>query len=148
MVLRFSNLLLTGLIAGTLFGIWIGYDPVSLSAGTYIEQQQAAIRSLNVLMPMLGLIAIILTLLVAVMQRKVPVLPILFAVAALLLIVSGMVTRLVNQPINSIVMIWNRNDPPMEWMKFRDQWWHYHKVRTIAAIGAFCLILVASLRKQ
>jgi hypothetical protein len=60
---------MAGLVAGTLFGIWIGYNPQNLSAQTYIEQQQSVIKALNTLMPLLGLIAIILTVISAFMQR-------------------------------------------------------------------------------
>ena len=61
LIIRFLNLLMAGLIAGTLFGIWIGFNPQSLSAPTYVEHQQSVIKALNTLMPLLGLITIILT---------------------------------------------------------------------------------------
>lgn len=53
-IVRFLNIFMAALVAGTIFGIWIGYNPMSLSATAYLEQQQNAIRSLNVLMPVLG----------------------------------------------------------------------------------------------
>jgi len=68
-IIRFLNIVMAGLIAGTLFGIWIGYNPQNLSAQTYVEQQQSVIKALNTLMPILGLIAIILTVICAFMQN-------------------------------------------------------------------------------
>jgi hypothetical protein len=38
-IIQFSSIVLTGLIAGTIFGIWIGYNPRDLSAVAYVEQQ-------------------------------------------------------------------------------------------------------------
>ena len=49
-LLRFSDLLLVSLLVGTMFGIWLGFNPVSLSAGAYVEHQQQAIRALQVVM--------------------------------------------------------------------------------------------------
>src|SRR5204862_107869 len=67
---RFLNILLAALVAGTIFGIWIGFNPKELSSLAYVEQQQNAIRALNVLMPLLGLVTILITLLSAFLQRK------------------------------------------------------------------------------
>ena len=47
LIIRFLNILMAGLIAGILFEIWIGYNPQSLSAPTYVEHQQSVIKSLN-----------------------------------------------------------------------------------------------------
>jgi membrane protein YqaA with SNARE-associated domain len=68
-LLRFANVLLAGLVVGSVFGIWLGYNPASLSASAYIEQQQHAIEALNVTMPVLGAICIVLTLVHALLVR-------------------------------------------------------------------------------
>jgi hypothetical protein len=39
-IIRFLNIIIAALLAGTSFGIWIGYNPLNLSPSTYIEQQQ------------------------------------------------------------------------------------------------------------
>lgn len=46
-IIRFIDLLLVALLAGTTFGIWLGSNAGRLSAATYTEQQQHAIRALN-----------------------------------------------------------------------------------------------------
>src|SRR5207253_4336103 len=58
----FANLVLAGLLAGTMFGIWLGYDPRNLSAAAFVEQHQNAVRALNITMPVLGAICIALTI--------------------------------------------------------------------------------------
>jgi hypothetical protein len=138
---------MAGLIAGTLFGIWIGYNPQHLSGQTYVEQQQGVINALNILMPILGLITIILTLISAYIQRDDQLVFIALLVAAVLLITSGLVTRFGNQPINSIVMTWDKTNLPNNWIELRNKWWSLHIIRAVTALAAFCLIIWTSMRK-
>ena len=146
--IRFVNIVMAGLIAGTLFGIWVGYNPQNLSAQTYVEHQQSVIKALNTLMPLLGLLTIILTVISAFMQRDNKTIFISLLIAAVLLIISGLVTRLGNQPINSIVMTWNKVDVPSNWTELREKWWSLHIIRTLTAVAAFCLIVWTSMRKD
>ena len=132
---------MAGQIAGTIFGIWIGYNPQNLSAPTYVEHQQSVIKALNTLMPILGLITIVLTVISALMQKDNKSVFISLLVAAVLLIISGLVTRFGNQPINAIVMTWNKADVPSNWTELRDKWWSWHIIRAVTAIAAFCLIV-------
>ena len=139
---------MAGLVAGTFFGIWIGYNPQNLSAQTYIEQQQSVIKALNTLMPLLSLIAIILTVISAFMQNGNQTVFIILLVAAVLLIITGLVTRFGNQPINSIVMSLNKVTVPNNWLELRNKWWSWHIVRAITALLAFFLIVWTSMRKD
>lgn len=147
-IIRFLNIVMAGLIAGTLVGIWIGYNPQNLSAQTYVEHQQSVIKALNTLMPLLGLITIILTVLSAIMQRDNKTIFISLLIAAVLLIISGLVTRFGNQPINSIVMTWNKADVPSNWTELRDKWWSLHIIRALTAMAAFCLIVWIYVQKD
>jgi uncharacterized membrane protein len=147
-LIRFFNIMMSGLIAGTLFGIWIGYNPQSLSDQTYIEQQQSVIKALNTLMPLLGLITILLTVFSAYLQKRNQPVFITLLVAAVLLIVSGLVTRFGNQPINAIVMTWKSTDIPTNWIELRNRWWSFHKIRSVTALMAFCLIIWTMVRKD
>jgi hypothetical protein len=145
--IRFVNVILAGLLAGIIFGIWIGFNPQNLSAATYVEQQQNTIKSLNTLMPLLGLITIIITITSAFMQRISKRTFFTLLAAALFLIISGLITRFGNQPINSIVMTWTNNSIPDNWMELRDRWWSLHILRTVAALLAFFMIVWTSIRR-
>lgn len=147
-LIRLFNLIMAGQIAGTLFGIWIGYNPQNLSAQAYVEQQQNAINALNILMPILGLITIILTITAATLYKGNATIMWTFLGAAVLFIVSGLVTRFGNQPINSIVMTWNPAEVPGSWKELRDKWWFFHMIRTVTAVGAFCLICWVNIFKM
>jgi uncharacterized membrane protein len=139
---------MVALVTGTIFGIWIGYNPKDLSAPTFIEQQQNAILALNTLMPILGLITILLTLTSAFLQRKDKIAFSILVVASVFLIVSGLITKFGNQPINSIVMTWDMNTPPNNWTELRNQWWIFHEFRTLSAFIGLCLIVWTSLKKD
>ncbi|NJB72138.1 putative membrane protein [Saonia flava] len=147
-IIRFSNILMAALVAGTIFGIWIGYNPMDLSAATYIEQQQNIIIALNDIMPILGLITIILTLASAFLRRKEKMAFILLLVASAFLIFSGLITKFGNQPINSIVMTWDLKSLPNNWMELRSKWWFYHEIRTLTAFIGLCLIVWTSMKKD
>jgi len=144
-IIKFFDLILVGIISGILIGILLGYNPKTFSAGSYLEQQQNAIRALNTLMPLLGLIACILTLISAILQRQNNLIILLIATG--LLIASGIITRFGNQPINSIVMTWDSKTMPQNWIGLRDQWWFFHKLRTLASFFSFCLIVWTTLKK-
>lgn len=146
--IRFFNVLMVALVTGTIFGIWLGYNPKDLSAPTFIEQQQSAISDLNTLMPILGLITILLTLTSAILHKKEKRTFIIFLIATFFLILSGLTTKFGNQPINSIVMTWDMNTPPSDWMELRNQWWTYHIIRTVTAMIALFLIVWMSIRKD
>jgi len=147
-IIRFCNIVMVALVTGIIFGIWIGYNPKDLSASTFIEQQQNAILALNTLMPILGLITILLTLISAFLQRKDKVAFLVLLVASAFLIVSGLTTRFGNQPINSIVMTWDMNTPPNNWTELRNQWWIFHELRTLFAFIGLCLIVWTSIKKD
>jgi uncharacterized membrane protein len=144
-VARFASIFFAALVAGGMFVIWVGYDPATLSPSTYVEQQQNTIRALNVFMPVLGALAILLTLTSAVLQRKDRKAFVLLIAAAAFLIVSGLVTRFGNQPINAIVMTWDLARPAANWTELRDQWWGFHKLRTLSGLIALALITWASI---
>ena len=144
-VVRLANIVFAALIAGGMFVIWAGYDPATLSPSTYVEQQQNAIRGLNILMPALGGITILLTAIAAFLQRKNRKTFVFLVVAAAFLILGGLITRFGNQPINAMVMTWDIARPPADWTGLRDQWWGYHRLRTLCGLLALVLVAWASI---
>lgn len=144
-IINFSNLLLAALVVGTMFGIWLGYSPVDLSPGAYVEQQQHAIRALNVTMPVLGALTALLTLASAIFargdRRKLAV----FVAALGCFVAAGVTTRFLNQPINAIVITWSALAPPSNWTELRDEWWRWHILRTLLGIAGLSLLIAANM---
>jgi uncharacterized membrane protein len=144
-IVRFLLVVLQALLAGTMFGISVGYNPADLSPGAYVEQQQIAIGSLNTLLPVMGAVCIVLAITLAVLSKDDPHCRYLLVGAVLLMVVAAVVTRFENQPINAVVMQWSPQSPGTNWAQLRDQWWQWHLVRTIAAVGAMALTVLAVL---
>jgi uncharacterized membrane protein len=144
-VIRFVLLLILGLLVGTMFGIWLGFNPLSLSAGAYVEQQQNAIRSLNTLLPLMGTACIALTVWLVILAKNDPRTRWLLITAVACLVVAAVVTRFFNQPINAVVIGWNAQSPPPEWAQLRIEWWQWHIVRTVAGLASFGFALAAVL---
>ena len=147
LIIDFADLLLAGLLAGAIFGAFLLLSPAGLEAATYVVQQQTGIRALNRIMPVLGGATILLTLAAAFAASGNPLrMGLLFAAAAGL-ILTGLVTRFLNQPINATVMTWDANSPPAEWTTLRDAWWRWHLVRVVLSLAAFSLVIAATLRR-
>jgi uncharacterized membrane protein len=144
-ILTFTNLLLAALVVGTMFGIWLGYNPAELSPGAYIEQQQHAIRALNVTMPVLGVLTALLTLASVILSRGNRRRFALFVAALVCFVAAGVVTRFLNQPINAVVITWSALAPPTNWVELRDEWWRWHILRTAIGVAGLGLLIAASL---
>ena len=135
-IIRFVLVVLLALLVGTMFGIWVGFNPASLSASAYVEQQQNAIRSFNTLLPAMGAACILLTVALAVLAKGDSRSRYLLVAAAVLMVVAGLVTRFENQQINAVVMTWSAQAPAENWAQLRDEWWQWHIVRSLASIAA------------
>ncbi len=147
-VLYVINLLVMAFVVGTMFGIWFGLNPFKMSYPLYLEQQQQLIRALNVKLPLIAAVGIVLTIISAILLRGDRNAFILLIVAAVLFIIAGIVTRFLNQPINTEVMKWLADHPPSNWMEVRDKWWKWHTVRLIAGIIGFCLLSFGLLKSR
>lgn len=143
-IIPFMNVLLSGLLAGALVMVWVGFNPHRFSISTYLQFQQGAIRSLNTLMPILGLATIVVTFISAFQQKDHKSQFIVLIASAIFLILSGIITKFGNQPINAVVMTWKESLIPDNWMNLRDQWMFFHQIRTIMSLFAFCLITWAT----
>ncbi len=92
-IVRFASLLLMSLLVGTMFGVWLGFDPSGLTAVAYVEMQQNAIRALNITLPALGAVCILLTAALAVLTKGDGRARYLLIAAVALLVTAGLITR-------------------------------------------------------
>jgi hypothetical protein len=136
-------LVLLGLVAGSMFGIWRGYDITTYSAGTFVDVHQGAVRGLNALLPAMALAALGLVIMLAIIARSRPAVLGLYLAAAIAIVAGGIITRLLNQPINDQVMAWTPTTVPSDWVGLRDSWWTWHQVRLAVTLGAQLLLLAA-----
>jgi Domain of unknown function (DUF1772) len=146
-ITRFLNIILAALLAGTSFGIWMGFNPINFSPSTYVEQQQNTIRMLNSLMISLVISATIITIFSAFLQRNNKRVLIALLAAAAFFIACILISRFGNQPINDDMMTWNIHSLPANWTILRDKWWSFHIMRTIAELIALSIITWTSIKK-
>ena len=144
--LGFISLLLTALVVGAMFGVWLSSNPAGMNFSDYLPMQKRNIRAFNRTLPLLGVLAALCTVGAAVLSigqgTQFPVL----AGAAICLIAAGVITRFCNQPINAIVMSWSLEPPPNGWTQVRDTWWRWHIGRLIFGIIGLSLLILAALQ--
>ena len=136
-------LLLVGLVAGSMFGIWRGYNVIAYAPATFVEVHQGAVRGLNTLLPGMALVAFALVVVLAALGRNRPAVLGLYTATVLAIIVGGIITRFLNQPINDQIMGWTAEAIPADWTTFRDSWWTWHLVRLAATLSAELLLIAA-----
>lgn len=139
-VIRFVNIIIAALLAGTSFGIWMGFNPMHYSAATYIEQQQNLVRSLNTLMVSLVIVATLITAVSAYLQRKDKKIFVALLVAAACFAACIFISRFGNLPIQKEMLNWTADLLPSDWAMLRDEWWSLHIMRTIAELIALVIV--------
>ena len=147
-LVRFLNIIVAALLAGVSFGIWIGFDPSGLSPSTFVEQQQNMLQSLRTLMVSLVVIATLITMLSAYLQKHDKPTFISLIIAGVFFIACILITLFGNKPIDDIVITWTNEAIPNNWLDLRDNWWSFHILRTLAEIIALLLVTWASIRKD
>lgn|SRR5579885_1005537 len=140
----FVSLFLMTLVVGVMFAVWLLFKPSGLDAATYVTRQQHSIRALNVVMPVLGWLTLLATIVAALFARGEPRFGFMMAAAACLF-AAGLITRYLNQPINAIVAKWSPEAPAADWMRLRDVWWGWHRVRLVFGLAGLTLMLGAAL---
>ncbi|MBX2947334.1 MAG: DUF1772 domain-containing protein [Cyclobacteriaceae bacterium] len=144
---RFTNIIIAALLAGTSFGIWIGFNPMNYSASTYVEQQKNLVLSLNTLMVTLVIVATVVTVLSAYLQRKNKTIFFTLIIAAVSFASCIIISRFGNLPIQKEMLAWDADSLPTNWTDLRDKWWSFHIIRTIAELVALVLVSWSTVQK-
>ena len=147
---RFITLLSAGMLAGILFGDRWGATRVRpvLSDSCFISFQQGLHTHFVPMMPILIIVATLSAAVLAWGLRRSG------DRSGLLLTVCGLsatlfifvLTRIVNVPINELLMTWSAAAPPADRLRAWAPWEQAHTVRTLVAIAGFCCHLLAAIR--
>jgi len=138
--IRFVNIILAALLAGTSFGIWMGLNPNNYAPATYLEQQQQLVQSLNTLMVSLVIAVTVITIISAFLQRKNKTVFIILLIASVFFASCIVISKFGNLPIQTEMLNWKTTSLPDNWTSLRDKWWSFHIVRTIAELIALALV--------
>jgi uncharacterized membrane protein len=136
---------MVGLIAGLMLGTGIEQHSLrALSASAWVTEHQVMDSWFRVIMPPYWNGTALVLLVAAVLSRGQA--RWLFGVAALLLIVSLLVTVRVEVPMNRSIALWNPDVPPANWAQVRDHWLAFHRLRTASGILAFVAATLGLIR--
>jgi uncharacterized membrane protein len=147
-MIEFLDVLLTALLVGAMFGVWLLLNPARRIPGLYIPLHQQGIRTLNTALPAFGAAGVILSLMSAVLMQGESVGCALLIATAMCFAAAGFITRFQNQRINATVIIWNSDAPPANWEEMTDAWLKWHVIRLLAGIAGLSLLTVAILRRS
>ena len=145
---RFFQLLTTGLFAGMLFGDRVGITPIrpKLPAASFILFQQELHLTFGKLMPLLIIVSLLSgAVSLVLLRRNYKSDEFTFtAVATLCMVVTLVLTRLVNVPINEMLMTWHITAPPKNLMELWAPWEKVHTIRTIVSMIGFASLVYAA----
>ena len=146
-IVQIIALLCSGLMAGLLFGDWLGpsFARARMSASSFIEFQQIVHYNYLVTLPALSFLAVIAPVVWLVLwrsRRRAPEFWILL-VATVLIIIGQAITFLVNVPVNDVLETWNPAAPPSDARQVWARWETAHVVRTVVWVAGFLLETVA-----
>jgi hypothetical protein len=99
-------------------------------------------------MSSLVILATLITMASAIVQRNNRVVFIALVIAALFFISCIVISRFGNQPINNLVMTWTANSFPDNWDEVRDNWWSFHIMRTLAELIALCIVVWVGIKED
>ena len=144
---RFVNLLLVGLLAGLLVGVFlVELALLEVGPAVYTAVQKPKHEVFQPVMPVLDTLVIVSGLLVLFLipDRKTWVFGLAVVGVACTTALTA-TTLLVNVPINSeIINVWSVENPPADWTEVRDRWNFFHGLRTVLAVVAFSCLLLAT----
>lgn len=145
--IRFLNIILAALLAGTSFGIWIGFNPATLSSVAILEQQQNMLKSLNTVMISLVFCALLITIVSGYLERRNKLACYGLVASAVCFLSCILISRFGNAPIQNEMLGWKIDTIPSNWALLRDEWWKFHILRTIAELIALTLITWIHIKK-
>ena len=144
----FASLMLAALLVGAMFAVCLLFNPAGLDASTYVTHQQWGIRALHPNVPLLGMGTALVILVAAFLSRGDRAHMMLLLAAAGLFVAAGLITRLLNMPINAVVMTWRPQAPPANWVQLCDAWWRWHILRFSVGVAGLALLILAALRQR
>jgi hypothetical protein len=143
-ITRPAAMLLLGLFAGGVFFTVLAPSLRQMPGPAYIRHWQALNTDYGRAMPVLLLTCLMLLLATCVLSYQRGWLIFGLSLTALLLIVATIVLTVTQlEPLNQVATSWNADQPPTGWEDARQRWWTLHAVRTVLAVLAFTMLLIA-----
>lgn len=150
--LKYTSLLLIGLLAGNAFAFVVGMGPVmeKLSATSYIAFHQAMQRSFLSWTPLLCMVVIFkLVVHLFVMRKDWNRAEFYMVLLALLCVADELVMSWTgNIPLNRLIQTWQFQGPPNDWQEIRTQWLNLMYWRCGLLVLGFSMLIGSVLVKK
>lgn len=146
-VMRYTSLLLVGLLAGNAFAFVLGMGPAieKLSASSYLVFHESMQRSFLSWTPMLcGLLVLVLLVSLLTMRREWRKLEFLLIAFALLCVADELfMTWTGHFPLSRSIQMWRETGAPTDWSEIRTQWLHFMYWRCVLLLVGFGFLLAS-----
>lgn len=133
-----------GILAGVVLGVSLTEASLGPSAELWIGYHQAIRVPYTVVVPPLGVVVVVALLITLIGPRRRQVRRLAITVAVICLVVGMAITIGVHFPMNAMIDTWLPTTPPDDWEQVRRQWVIAHSARSVLAVAAFGLLLVAT----
>ncbi|HEU5473638.1 MAG TPA: DUF1772 domain-containing protein [Actinophytocola sp.] len=131
------SLLLSGLYAGLCVGIALNPGLTTMSPNAYVSYWHAVNRDYGRFMPPLFVGGILTSTVVAALSFKKDTIVLVASIAAAATMLAGIVLTIATLvPLNVLADSWAGSIPD-SWSSLRDEWRHYHLIRTVIAAAGF-----------
>ncbi|HEV3324681.1 MAG TPA: DUF1772 domain-containing protein [Puia sp.] len=148
-ILQALALLLTGLLAGVFyygtFTVIPAFYEVPLTV--HLQYRVELMNHNAVYVQFLTAFSIIAPAIYAISVRRNLKLRNLAFAAAITALISILVTRFGNVPINRMMRVWESGTAPANWREILDGWNMFNDIRTFFGMASFILMLIASQSK-
>jgi uncharacterized membrane protein len=137
-LLAWVFLILSGLLAGTLFMVEVAIVPTfgALPADRWVQVHRLLDRRFDPLMPRVNKLSLAVCASLVVLAGSYPA-KIAFAVAGLGTIGVAAVSEAFNVRLNRRLEAWDAAALPAEWPRLRSRWASANRARTLLALAAF-----------
>jgi len=140
----------TGLLAGTFFYVKFNIAPAfwEVSQYAHLNFRFILMKHNDIFYQSLLCFSIISTIWFTWRIRFYKHIFIFTGFAAILAVLTYLITYFGNMKINDQIKIWLQTTPPENWVSILKTWDFYHTFRTLTAMGSFMMILVATFFKK
>jgi uncharacterized membrane protein len=139
-------LLLTGLLAGVFYYGTFTVIPAfyEVPLNVHLQYRVELMNHNAVYVQLLTAFSIISPIIYAISVRHNPKLRNFSIAAAITALISILITRFGNVPINRMIRVWESGTAPVDWREILGRWNMFNYIRTFFAMASFILMLIAS----
>jgi uncharacterized membrane protein len=142
------SVLAAGILAGVVLGVLLTEASLGPSDALWISYHQAIRVPYTLVIPPLGALALVGSVATLIRSHSLVVHRPTILAAVICLIVGMAVTIGVHFPMNTAIDTWSPTAPPDNWEQVRRQWLIAHSARSVLALTAFGLLVVAATRRE